>query len=167
MLNHQTAAFWIETLGLQAHPEGGFFRETYRSSGVVPKAALSDKFGGNRNISTAIYFLLRSQDRSVFHRIQSDEMWHFYDGAPLTIYMLDENGLTTFYLGRNPATGELPQIVIPAGKWFAAKVDREDTFTLAGCTVAPGFDFAEFEMAKRDDLLKTFPDHRYIIEKLT
>jgi predicted cupin superfamily sugar epimerase len=167
MMNPQTATFWIETLGLLAHPEGGFFKETYRSSALIPKDALSDKFTGDRHASTAIYFLLRSQDRSVFHRIQSDEMWHFYDGGPLTIYMLDEGGLTTFKLGRNISAGELPQIVIPAGKWFGAKVEYEGGFTLAGCTVAPGFDFRDFEMAKRETLLKTFPAHRDIIEKLT
>lgn len=167
MTDHQTASFWIETLGLQAHPEGGFFKETYRSTGVIPTTALPNKFSGDRNISTGIYFLLRSEDRSVFHRIQSDEMWHYYDGAPLSIYMLDDNGLTTFKLGRNISAGELPQIVIPAGTWFGAKLEHENTFTLAGCTVAPGFDFQDFEMAKRETLLRTFPAHRDIIEKLT
>lgn len=146
---------WIEKLGLQQHPEGGFFRETYRAA-VGPDG---------KSYSTAIYFLLRSEDFSAFHRIAADEVWHFYAGASLTLYQLTEEGLTTSILGGQP--GQTLQIVVPARTWFAAKVNEPDTFVLAGCTVAPGFDFADFELATRETLLKTFPAHERIITALT
>lgn len=162
-----TALQWIEMLGLKAHPEGGFFRETYRSAEMIPQSGLPARFPGARAFATGIYFLLRSQDRSVFHRIKSDEMWHFYDGATLSIFVLDDSGVEAFRLGKNISAGESPQILIPAGKWFGAAVEDRDSFVLAGCTVAPGFDFQDFEMADRFTMLKTFPAHSDIIERLT
>jgi uncharacterized protein len=162
-----TAEFWIENLALLPHPEGGFFKENYRSTEFISGSALPQRFHDQRCFSTAIYFLLRSEDRSVFHRIQSDEIWHFYAGTTLSIYILDDAGLTTLKLGMNARKGESLQVVVPAGKWFGAKVDDSNSYNLAGCTVAPGFDYKDFEMADRSVLLKTFPAHRDIIEKLT
>ncbi len=163
----KTAEYWVNHLNLLAHPEGGFFKETYRSTESVWASSLPDRFGNARNFSTAIYFLLRSQDRSLFHRIKSDELWHFYDGNALAIYILDENGLTIKKLGNNPEKGEFLQVVIPAKCWFGAKLETPDSFTLTGCTVAPGFDFEDFELAKREALLKEFPDQKEIILELT
>lgn len=162
-----SAQYWITQLNLLPHPEGGFFKETYRAPGIIPHDSLPACFTGPRSFATAIYFLLRSQDRSVFHRIKSDELWHYHAGGVLSIYVLQENGLRCHKLGPNPEKGESLQIVIPAGCWFGARVEESESFVLSGCTVAPGFDFADFEMAERSELLKTFPQHANIIEALT
>lgn len=159
--------FWIENLKLLPHPEGGFFKETYRSTEEVDHRQLPLRYKGARNFSTAIYFLLRSQDRSVFHRIQSDELWHFYAGTTLLIYVLTPNGLKTHRLGADPLQGDSLQVLVPVGCWFGAMVEKPNSYALCGCTVAPGFDFADFEMANRDELLKEFPDEEVIIMKLT
>jgi uncharacterized protein len=163
----KNAEYWIEHLQLKPHPEGGFFRESYRSVERVDKNALPTRFHGDRNFSTAIYFLLRSRDKSMFHRIKSDELWHFYDGAPLTVFVLGDDGLSYLKLGRSVEKNELPQIVIPANVWFAATVNDADSYTLAGCTVSPAFDFEDFELADRDMLVGKFPQHRLLIEFLT
>lgn len=161
------AAYWIDRLQLSPHPEGGFYRETYRSAETLSIEGLPKRFPGERNISTAIYFLLRSQDRSRFHRIKSDELWHFYAGGSLSIYVLKDEDLSIYRLGDQPDKGQSLQIIIPANCWFGAKVDESNSYTLAGCTVAPGFDFQDFEFADRSLLVKEFPMHQRIIEMLT
>ena len=163
----KSAAYWVDNLNLQAHPEGGFYKETYRSGEVISTDGLPSRFKGDRNLSTAIYFLLRSQDRSVFHRIKSDELWHYYAGSALHNYVLMNDSLVTHKLGPRIEQGETLQVVIPAGCWFGAKVVDEETYTLAGCTVSPGFDFRDFEIADRENLHQTFPGHRNIIDLLT
>lgn len=158
----------IALLGLQAHPEGGFFREVYRAAEQIPRTALPSRFSGERHFSTSIYFLLRSEDFSAFHRIQADEVWHFYDGAPLALYVLHHTGeLQTIVLGRQLERGQVFQAIVPAQHWFAAKVLEPHSFALVGCTVAPGFDFADFELASRAQLLAAYPQHRPLIEALT
>jgi len=162
------AEFWIEQLGLIPHPEGGFFKETYRAEDTVAKAGLPDRFPADRSASTGIYFLLRSQDFSHLHRIESDEMWHFYAGTSLTVHMLDEAGnYSTHKIGADPENGAVFQAVVPAGVWFGATVDDPNSYALVGCTVAPGFDFAGFEMAERDKLMAQFPEHAEIIKRIT
>jgi uncharacterized protein len=161
------AKYWIDKLIMQAHPEGGFYKETYRAEEVISKSGLPNRFSGDRNFSTAIYFLLRSQDTSAFHRIQSDELWHFHAGSTLSIYQLNESGLTIKLLGSDLDKGESLQVVVPANTWFGAKVNEPESYTLAGCTVAPGFDFSDFELASRVELLKNFPAQRDIIHLLT
>jgi predicted cupin superfamily sugar epimerase len=131
------------------------------------KQALPERFPGDRNFSTAIYFLLRSQDRSAFHKIKSDELWHFHAGTSLSIYVIQDGVLAIHKLGSNPDKGESLQVVIPANCWFGAKVEQPDSYTLSGCTVAPGFDFRDFELAERKMLSKQFPDLAGIIEMLT
>jgi predicted cupin superfamily sugar epimerase len=163
----ENAQQWIDQLKLLPHPEGGFYRETYRSTEQISSTALPPRFNGSRNFSTSIYFLLRSQDRSLFHRIRSDELWHFHAGSSLSIYILNEKELIVQRLGNDLAVGQQLQVVVPAQSWFGASVDDPDTFTLAGCTVAPGFDFHDFELASRTTLLETFPQHHDIIYKLT
>ncbi len=155
---------YINELNLQPHPEGGFYRETYRAEGMVSLQI----FNGERNISTAIYYLLEAGSFSAFHRIKSDEMWHFYDGTGLSVYLIDESGnLEVLRLGRNLASGEQLQGVVPAGRWFASRVDSESGYALVGCTVAPGFDFQDFEMAERGKLISEFPQHSDLIISLT
>lgn len=161
------AKYWIEKLGLQAHPEGGFFKETYRSAESISSKSLPERFQGDRSFSTSIYFLLRSQDRSLFHRIKSDELWHFHYGSSLNIYILKDDQLIVKTLGANPDAGESLQVVVPANCWFGAMSAEQNSFTLAGCTVAPGFDFADFEMATRKELFDSFPHHHDIIKRLT
>lgn len=164
------AAFWIERLDLRPHPEGGYFRETYRAAETIAGDALPKGFDGPRAFATAIYFLLTREAFSAFHRIRSDELWHFYAGDPVTLAILDADGkgqLATQCLGRDPARGAMPQVVIPAGAWFAAEVASAGSFALVGCTVAPGFDFADFELAERGRLVERYPQHRNVIERLT
>lgn len=162
------AAYWIDHLHLLPHPEGGFFKESYRCPGLISQASLPENFKGDRNVSTAIYFLLRSEDRSAFHKILSDEVWHFYAGSSILIYTLDQRaGLKTHRLGLNLKKGDMPQVVIPANTWFGSLVEDQNSFGLAGCTVAPGFDFRDFQMAQRADLLADFPKFSEVIERLT
>jgi uncharacterized protein len=164
----QNATYWIEKLGLVPHPEGGCFRETYRAAESIAADALPDRFGGPRSFSTAIYFLLRRGEISTFHRIRSDELWFWHAGGALTICVIEPNGaLNEYRLGANPEKDEAFQAIIPAGCWFAARPDANAEFTLVSCTVAPGFDFADFEMATRADLSAQFPQHGYLIETLT
>lgn len=154
----------ISRLGLQPHPEGGHFRETYRSEERVTRSG-SD---ATRSAATAIYYLLRGKERSTWHRIRSDEMWHFYDGAPLHVYVLLPGGeLKVLCLG-NPLehVGADFQALVPAGLWFAAECSAADGHSLVGCTVSPGFEFEEFEIAQVDLLLNDWPQQRTLIERL-
>ena len=164
----KTARDWIQALQLQPHPEGGYFRETYRAPESLAAGSLPARFDGARAISTAIYFLLEAGTFSAFHRIRSDEVWHLYAGGPLDVISIGPDGaLTRHPLGLDPARGEQPQAVIPAGHWFAARPGPGTPYALVGCTVAPGFDFADFEMASRADLLRRHPAHAGVIRALT
>jgi uncharacterized protein len=125
----------IAWLGLQPHPEGGHFRETFRDARQI----------GGRSVSTAIYFLLAAGERSHWHRVDAAEIWHFYAGAPLELSMSAEAERRVLRLGVDLARGERPQAVVPAGVWQSAR--SLGAWSLVGCTVAPGFDFAGFELA--------------------
>ncbi len=162
------AKFYIEKLGLIAHPEGGYFKETYRSSIIIEQSALPEKFESERNIATQIYFLLESKNFSAFHKLKSDETWHFYDGNPVYVYLIFPDGkFEVEVLGNELTKGQKFQLTIPAETWFAAEIKTENGFCLIGCTVAPGFHYNDFEMAKRTELTTKFPQHKQIIEKLT
>ncbi|HMS35017.1 MAG TPA: cupin domain-containing protein [Ignavibacteria bacterium] len=162
------ADYWVRELELLPHPEGGYFKETYRSDTFISREHLPVGFNGHRNISTSIFYLLAGSQCSKLHRIKSDEMWHFYAGRGLIIYSIDGKGkLTENKLGLDIENGENPQVLIKAGDWFGATVNKPDSYCLAGCTVSPGFHFDEFEMGDRNELLKLFPGHKAIIEKLT
>ncbi len=162
------AEYWIQALNLAPHPEGGYYRETYRSHDQIDALRPAAEFSGSRSISTAIYYLLEGSDFSAFHRIRSDEMWHHYAGGPLAIHMIDSAGeFVTRRLASRLEGGARPQIVVPARTWFAAEGEDPSGYTLVGCTVAPGFDFADFELAGRDLLLQRFPAHRSVIERFT
>ncbi|HEV7329683.1 MAG TPA: cupin domain-containing protein [Flavisolibacter sp.] len=162
-----TAEQIIQHLQLQPHPEGGFYKEVYRSAGTIDAACLSPLFDGSRNYATSIYYLLQSGDFSAFHRIRSDEIWHFYAGGRLLLHLLDTNGdYQCLMLGSSMTSDTQFQIVMPAGAWFAAEPAPGTDFTLAGCTVAPGFDFRDFEMAKPESLTKLYPQQKEIIHRL-
>lgn len=164
----QPPAYWVRAFDMQAHPEGGYFAETYRATETIPKSALPARFSGDRAFGTAIYFLLERHHFSALHRIQSDEVWHFYAGGPLDVSVIDPAGeLTVIRLGNDPERGEVFQAVVTAGSWFGSKPTPGSEYSLVGCTVAPGFDFADFELADRESLLAEFPQHRAVIEQLT
>ena len=143
---------------LQPHPEGGWYAQSYRSSEIIPAAALPNRFGGDRVFSTAIYFLLEQGNFSAFHRIKSDECWHFYQGDPLEVFIIGtDRQLTIVTLGQDSSRGQLFQYVVPANCWFASRPAKESKFCFVGCTVAPGFDFADFELANATELVGQYP----------
>jgi uncharacterized protein len=157
----------IRRLGLQPHPEGGYFSETYRGADRVIRAS-EPHAKETRSASTAIYYLLCDGAHSAWHRIKSDEIWHFYAGSPLNVHVIDEHGaLVTHRLGNaltHPDT--VFQAVVRAGLWFASECADPATFALAGCTVAPGFEFSEFELAEVDALQARYPQHAALIGRL-
>lgn len=153
---------WIRALELLPHPEGGWYRETYRSPLPV------DMGGVERSAATAIYFLLAGNHFSALHRIKSDEIWHFYAGSSLAVEgILADGSRQTWRVGLDLAAGDLPQAVVPAGTWFGAELIDKSAYALVGCTVSPGFDFADFELAERPALLARFPQHADLIARLT
>jgi uncharacterized protein len=162
------AQSWIDGLQLRRHPEGGWFRETYRSGELMSRAALPPRFGGDRAFSTAIYFLLDGDDFSALHRIKQDEVFHFYDGSALYLHVIDPLGnYSMVMVGRDLSAGQMPQAVVNAGCLFGATVSDPRSYSLVGCTVAPGFDFADFEMPDREEICRQFPQHQQVIERLT
>jgi predicted cupin superfamily sugar epimerase len=159
------AAKLIAAHGLAQHPEGGYFKETYRASARLPGGTLPG-FPGERRVCTAIFFLLPRGTRSLLHRLKSDEIWHFHLGGPLRLVSIDPAGrVESVALGADADAGQKLQHVVPAGHWFGARAEADDA--LVGCTVSPGFDFADFEIGRRDALLALFPGAREAIELLT
>ncbi len=163
----QNAADYIRFYQLRPHPEGGWYGETYRSNGLIPETALPAGFSGARPYSTAIYFLLEAGNFSAFHRIRSDECWHFYAGDPLEIFILHPHGqLQLIRLGPDVVQAEQFQFVVPAHCWFASRPAPGSRYSFVGCTVAPGFDFRDFELAGADALATDFPAHAALIRTL-
>ena len=152
----------IEKLQLLHHPEGGWYRETYRSA-----ETMTNKNGAKRNVCTAIYFMLEGRDKSHFHCIQSDETWFFHNGNPLEIVMIADGKLQSILLGNNLLKGEIPQFTVPAKTWFAARIKSATGYSLVSCTVAPGFDFSDFELAEREKLMKEFSELEAVIREFT
>ncbi|WP_233842400.1 cupin domain-containing protein [Dyella sp. 2HG41-7] len=165
---HPSIARIIDKLDLQPHPEGGFYRQTYRSDEFVSRSA-EGSTTTQRRASTGIYYLLHGRAFSAWHRIDSDEMWHFYAGDSLLIHMLDQHGdYSVQRLGNSlHATDAVFQFVVPAGRWFAAERDGAEGFSLVGCTVAPGFEFDTFELAETKALLRRYPQHEALICRLS
>ena len=154
------AQYWIDKLAMQPHPEGGYYKETYKSSGTIREL--------DRHYATAIYFLLLEDKFSAFHRIKSDEVWHFYTGSPLDVFMINEQSeMERLRLGPDAEAGQHFQAVVPAGRWFASRMAQPDSYALVGCTVAPGFDFQDFEMGDRYQLISQYPQHATLIKSLT
>jgi uncharacterized protein len=170
----RNAKYWIEHLSLEPHPEGGWYRQAYRADLLLPKQILAEQFTGFRAASTAIYFLLERDDFSAFHRLLSDELWHHYAGGPVLVHVIDpDSNYSQIKLGSDPEAGQTFQAAVKAGCWFASHLEdavhdkQEDAFALVGCTVAPGFDFEDFELAKRDELRQIYPQHQKLIDRFT
>lgn len=162
------ADYWIAALGLKRHPEGGYYRETYRSEARVPKAQLPGDFSGDRTFATSILFLLEGDDFSALHRIKQDELWYFHAGSALAIHVIDPAGRSScLTLGLDPGRGQQPHAVVRARSLFGAALRERNSFALVSCVCAPGFDFEDFEMPARPALLALFPQHAALIERLT
>ncbi|GAB4269334.1 MAG: cupin domain-containing protein [Candidatus Rifleibacteriota bacterium] len=157
----------IEKLQLERHPEGGYYREIYRSNGLIPASALAESHSGIRPFLTSIYFMLEPGDVSSLHRLKSDEIWYFHAGSSLSIHIIFPDGrYEKLCLGPDIESGQSYQQIVPAGCWFGATVNSENEPSLVGCAVAPGFDFADFEMAEKEKMLRDFPQHKDLIEML-
>jgi len=162
-----TAKTITEKYALLPHPEGGYYKETYRAEEIIKQNALPQRFSGDRNFSTAIYFLLEQGNFSAFHKIKSDECWHFYAGETLLVYVITLTGkLEIIRLGNNIEKSETFQYIVPANCWFASEPAPETNYSFVGCTVAPAFDFVDFELAKAEELIKQYPEHKNIIQRL-
>jgi len=165
----QKAEFWINHLQLAPHPEGGYYHETYRSASSYTFNTTTP-FNGSRSYATAIYYLLKSTDRSKLHKIHSDELWFFHAVNPLNIYVFPKKGTpASFTLGLSAKNNEVLQDYVPAESWFGACLEtpESESYSLVSCVVAPGFEFRDFTFADRTTLLKTFPTYSEIIKRLT
>ena len=149
----------INELELQAHPEGGYYKETYRSAQTLD--------GQDRQLLTSIYFLLTAENVSRFHRIKSDELWYFHAGSPLIVHTLSERGHEQHHLGLDLSKGQQPFLWIPKDTIFGSTILNDEGYSLVSCAVAPGFDFRDFELFDRSFLLEKFPAHREIVERLS
>lgn len=159
---HPDAEHWVRALGLAAHPEGGWFRETYRSPERVPAAALPARFAGERCLATAIAYLLPEGERSHFHRLRADETWWHHAGGAMHLHLLGPDGVRTLVVGR-----DTPQALVPHDTWFAAEPEPGASFALAGCGVAPGFEYADFELGSRERLLTEYPHAADLVRRFT
>jgi predicted cupin superfamily sugar epimerase len=151
----------INKLRLKKHPEGGYFKQTYTADTIVNISG----YDKPRYVSTAIYYLLVDNQFSAFHRVKSDELWHHYIGGSLTLYAIVNGKLLKIKMGKNK--DEMPQVAIKANTWFAASLQHKKSYCLLGCTVSPGFDYNDWELGKRNDLIKMYPQHKAIIERYT
>jgi predicted cupin superfamily sugar epimerase len=156
-------------LHLKPHPEeGGYFIETYRSSEAISKKALPGRYTGRRSFGTAIYYLLTTETFSAMHRLRSDEIFHFYSGDPVEMLQLWPDGSgRVVILGSDILNGMQPQVVIPRGVWQGARLFKNGKFALLGASVSPGFEFADYESGRRDELVKSYPKFRGLIIALS
>jgi hypothetical protein len=163
---HSKAKHYIKQLQLKKHPEGGYFKEVYRSGERILPTHLPNRYKSSRNFSTSIYFLLEGKQFSSFHLLQSDEIWHFYDGSSVLLYIINQKGeLSVKKLGKDK--GRQLQLTIEKQNWFAAELEDKKSFALFGCTVSPGFDFDDFELGNRIILTKKYSQHSALIKRLT
>jgi predicted cupin superfamily sugar epimerase len=160
-MSAKTAMYWIKHLALQRHPEGGYYKEVFRSAQQVNRSGEKT----HRKACTSIYYLLEGEDYSGFHRILSDEVWYFHKGYPLHIHVISEQGIHETHELSDKTTGSL-SVVVPAGLWFAAELPTKTDYCLVSCAVAPGFEFSEFEMADKTELGKTYSQYKTIFERL-
>ncbi|MHB8034001.1 cupin [Clostridium botulinum] len=161
------ANYFIEKLDMIAHPEGGYYKESFISAENITDWDLTTTFDDKRILWTSIYFLLRNGEVSNFHRLKSDEMWYYHSGSPLTIYMITPEGeLITEQLGLDIEKGEKPQVLVPKNYIFGSAMNNKG-YALVGCMVSPGFEFRDFELFERDTLLNLYPKYKETIEKLT
>ncbi|SRR6056297_361989 len=162
------AEYYISKLNLKRHPEGGHFNEVYRSGDLIGQHDLPQRYNGDRSFATSIYFLLHEDNFSAFHKLQSDELWTFFDGSTVLIYIIDDEGkLTEKKLGKDIENGEEMQLVVPNNRWFASELQDKRSFALAGCISSPGFEYDDFELGKCDSLVRLYPQHQELIKRLT
>jgi uncharacterized protein len=160
------AGQFIEYFNLIPHPEGGYYRDTYQSTEFIQEECLPLRFSGVRHYSTAIYYLLKGDQFSAFHRLLSDELWHFYSGSPLNVYVIDNLGnFELVTLGNNVINGEVFQGLVKSGNWIAAQPVQPGSFSFVGCTVSPGFDFNDIEFGDPETLSRDFPQHEELIRR--
>jgi predicted cupin superfamily sugar epimerase len=158
----------IALLSLEPHPEGGFFRESYRSSETIRGEFLPERYVGSRPFSTAIYYLITKDSFSAIHRLNSDEIIHFYLGDPVELLALKADGSgEVFTLGHNLPKGMRVQLVVEKGTWFGMRVANGGEYALLGTTVAPGFEYSDFELGERDTLVSLYPSYEDMIKCLT
>lgn len=151
------AEYYIKQLGLEPHPEGGYFKSTFASEESV----------SSRKLYTSIYFLLGADDVSHFHRLKSDELWYFHGGSSLLVHVIDEDGnYVEHKVGLDIENGETPQVLVPKNSIFGSSVMENGSFSLVGCMVAPGFEYEDFELFTQSELLDKYPQHEQIIRKL-
>nr|WP_042342207.1 cupin domain-containing protein [Bacillus timonensis] len=156
------AQFYISHLGLEPHPEGGFYKQTFVSDMII-----NTEQDNQRKLYTSIYFLLRSEEISHLHRLKSDELWYYHGGSSLTVHMIDAKGeYKEVNLGLQLDKGEVPQILVPKNAIFGSSVKEENTFSLVGCMVSPGFEFEDFELFTQEELLMEYPQHEEAIRRL-
>jgi len=162
------ANYWIKHLELIPHPEGGYYKETYQSNIIIGEEYLLDSHVGSRKSSSLIYYLLKGNEYSHFHRLKSDELWIYQQGDSLKIHIINDEGeLTTKILGLNVEIGEVLQVLVPANCWFAAELINENTYILLSCMVTPGFVFKDFELANKGDMMNKYEEHSELINRLT
>ena len=158
----------IKKFNLLPHPEGGYFAEIYRSEEVIKKEDLPERYNSSRNFGTSIYFMIDGKNVSNFHRLKSDEFWYFHSGSAIEIHIIYENGSYKIEnLGNSISENETPSVLLPKGCWFGAKLKNQESYGFVSCAVFPGFDFSDFELAERKNLLEKFPQHKDIILELT
>ncbi|WP_075590374.1 cupin domain-containing protein [Labilibacter marinus] len=162
----EKAQHYINSLELDKHPEGGWFKEVYRSNMKLDISSMNSDFSGDRDALTSIHYLLVNEEISSFHKIKSPEVWYFHDGMPLIIHMIDEKGNYNHIELSEEMNGKLQYTVEP-NIWFSAEIKEGCGYTLVSCAVAPGFDFEDFEIGKRDELVQQFPSQKDIIRRLT
>jgi predicted cupin superfamily sugar epimerase len=159
---------WIQRLSLLPHPEGGFWAPAFRSDEHIPAPHLPERYDKSHPFWSSIYFMVTAEDFSAFHRLQSDELWHFYEGDAVCLHLIYPDGhYEQPVLGRNPEQGEALQCLVRRGTWFAAEVQKDGAYGLCGCTLSPGWEEADFELAVRKDLSAQFPQHSGLIRRLT
>lgn len=158
----------IQTLELIPHPEGGYFREVYRAEENINQAMLPPRYNGNRSFLTSIYYLLKNDDISRFHILLSDEIWYFHTGSTVIMHQIDLDGnYSRHLLGQNYSAEEMPHILVKKNTWFGAEIKNKDSFALVSCAIAPGFEFSDFKLADRNELITKYPQHIDLIIKLT
>ena len=157
--------YWLDHLHMEAHPEGGFYKEVYRN----PNTIQIMQGGGTRNLATSIYFLLGEGDKSYFHQLTSDELWYYHGGGTLDVHIFEHGGYRLEKLGNNPDDGESLQVLLPRQSIFAAELSSlsPEDYALIGCMVNPGFDFKDFRLVQRKELLKEYADHEELVERFT
>jgi hypothetical protein len=164
----KSAEYWIKNLNLSKHPEGGYFKEVYKSTETIPQSALPNRYNGDRYFATSIYYLIKSDQISKLHQLKSDETWVFIDGSPINLHLFKiNNEYKRLVLGRDMEDNQIPQFTVPKFTHFGASLKNKDDYSLVACIVAPGFDFSDFKFSDRDVLLKQFPEQKTIIENFT